>query len=148
MLEAWYAARPEVLKWQTQVKEMARKNLVTRTLMGRYRDLPEANSSKRKLSGQALRASINTPIQGGAADIAMMAMIKLNKSETLKRLGWILLMQIHDEMVLEGPEETAEEAFEEVLKCMVAPWCFGLEETLVPLSVDGSFSSKDWYEAK
>jgi len=148
LLESWYSARPEVLKWQNEVKETARKKCYTRTLMGRYRNLPEAKSRNRKLSGQAQRASINTPIQGGAADIAMMAMIKLNNSEILKRLGWILLMQIHDEMVLEGPEETAEEAFEEVIKCMVSPWTFGLEETLVPLSVDGSFSSKDWYDAK
>jgi len=148
MLQAWYAARPEVLEWQTETKEKAKDVGITRTLMGRYRQLPDAKSKSRKLVGQALRASINTPIQGGAADIAMMAMIKLNKSEKLKRLGWILLMQIHDEMILEGPEETAEEAFVEVLKCMESPWCFGLEETSVPLSVDGSFSSKDWYEAK
>ena len=43
-------------------------------------------------------------------------MIKINSSEKLKKLGWILLMQIHDEVILEGPEETSEEAFEEVNK--------------------------------
>ena len=147
-LQAWYNARPEVLNWQKKTKKTARQKGVTRTLMGRYRQLPGAKSNERKLIGQAERASINTPIQGGAADVAMMAMIKINKNEKLRRLGWILLMQIHDEMILEGPEETAEEAFEEVVKCMEAPWCFGLEETAVPLLVDGSCAHKDWYDAK
>jgi len=87
-------------------------------------------------------------ILGGAADIAMMAMIKINESEILKRLGWVLLMQIHDEVILEGPEETAEEAFKEVVKCMEAPWALGLPPTSVPLLVDGSWKHKNWYEAK
>jgi len=130
------------------MKAIAKNFGITRTLMGRYRQLPEAMGSDRKLASHSERASINTPIQGGAADIAMLAMIKINDSDLLKRLGWILLMQIHDEVILEGPEETAEEAFEEVLRCMQAPWTFGLEPTSVPLLVDGSFENKNWYDAK
>ena len=115
--------------------------------MGRYRELPEALSGDRKLIGHAERASINTPIQGGAADVAMVAMIKINKSPILKKLGWILLLQVHDEVMLEGPEETAEEAFKEVIKLMENPWDEGLEKTKVPLLVDGSYAD-NWYEAK
>lgn len=148
MLNAWYRARPEVERWQANKKQIARDYGLTRTLMGRYRQLPEALSGNRRLLGHAERASINTPIQGGAADIAMMAMVKINQSEKLKRLGWILLLQIHDEVILEGPEETAEEAFAEVLQCMEEPWVFGLEPTLVPLVVDGSYTHKTWYDAK
>jgi DNA polymerase-1 len=148
MLQAWYNARPEVQKWQQRTKKYARQHGVTRTLMGRYRNLPEAKNGNRKTLGHAERASINTPIQGGAADVAMMAMIKINNSEKLKRLGWILLLQIHDEVILEGPEETAEEAFAEVVKCMQEPWVFGLKPTAVPLLVDGSYAHKNWYEAK
>eukprot|EP00559_Dactyliosolen_fragilissimus_P004872 CAMPEP_0184867672 /NCGR_PEP_ID=MMETSP0580-20130426/27461_1 /TAXON_ID=1118495 /ORGANISM="Dactyliosolen fragilissimus" /LENGTH=1087 /DNA_ID=CAMNT_0027368095 /DNA_START=373 /DNA_END=3636 /DNA_ORIENTATION=+ len=149
MLKAWYNSRPEVEKWQRDTKDTAQKYGFTRTLHGRYRQLPGAvDKNNRQMLGHALRASINTPIQGGAADVAMMAMIKINESEKLKRLGWILLMQIHDEVILEGPEESAEEAFEEVLKCMQAPWALGLEPTSVPLLVDGSFSHKNWYDAK
>ena len=48
-------------------------------------------------------------------------------------------MQVHDEVILEGPEETAEEAFEEVVKCMEEPWALGLEKTKVPLLLDGSY---------
>ena len=148
MLQAWYNARPEVREWQDNTKAYARQEGITRTLMGRYRQLPDAMGRNRKLLGHAERASINTPIQGGAADIAMMAMNKINRSEKLKNLGWILLLQIHDEVILEGPEETAEEAFEEVLRCMEAPWVFGLPETSVPLLVDGSYKHKTWYDAK
>lgn len=148
MLDKWYDARPEVRNWQKNTKAYARKHGITRTLMGRYRQLPEAMGRHRGLVGHAERASINTPIQGGAADVAMMAMNKINNSEILRRLGWILLMQIHDEVILEGPEETAEEAFKEVVQCMEAPWVPGLEKTAVPLLVDGSYEHKNWYEAK
>ena len=148
MLQAWYDSRPEVLKWQEQKKKIARDKGITRTLMGRYRKLPDATGRNMKLIGHSERASINTPIQGGAADVAMMAMNKINDSEKLKRLGWILLMQIHDEVILEGPEETAEEAFEEVMQCMQEPWVFGLDKMAVPLLVDGSYVHKNWYDAK
>ena len=148
MLQKWYDARPEVRSWQHHKKLIARKHGVTQTLMGRYRQLPGAKAGDRRLLGHAERASINTPIQGGAADVAMMAMIKINKSEKLKRLGWILLLQIHDEVILEGPQETAKEAFEEVKSCMEHPWVFGLDETKVPLLVDGSYEHKNWYDAK
>eukprot|EP00980_Cylindrotheca_fusiformis_P015853 scaffold4637_cov128-Cylindrotheca_fusiformis.AAC.24 len=148
MLDKWYDARPEVRDWQKNTKAYARKYGITRTLMGRYRQLPEAMSKNRRFVGQAERASINTPIQGGAADVAMMAMNKINNSKILERLGWILLMQIHDEVILEGPEETAEEAFKEVIQCMESPWVPGLEKTAVPLLVDGSYKHKNWYEAK
>ena len=147
MLQAWYADRPEVLNWQKKVKAHARRVGNTRTLMGRYRELPDAMSGNRKFIGRAERAAINTPIQGGAADVAMMAMVKINKSEELKRLGWILLLQVHDEVMLEGPEETAEEAFKLVVDLMQNPWDLGLAETKVPLLVDGSFE-KTWYDAK
>eukprot|EP01082_Thalassiosira_pseudonana_P008832 g7700.t1 g7700 contig26:83324-86755(+) len=149
MLRAWYDSRPEVEKWQQNTKKAARNYGITRTLMGRYRHLPHAmEGNNRKRLGHAERASINTPIQGGAADVAMMAMIKINDSLLLKKLGWILLMQVHDEVILEGPEETAEEAFEEVVKCMQEPWVLGLDKTKVPLLVDGSFKHNNWYDAK
>lgn len=148
MLKKWYDARPEVRDWQANTKAYARKFGITRTLMGRYRQLPEARSKNPKFVGHAERASINTPIQGGAADVAMMAMNKINSSEKLKRLGWILLLQIHDEVILEGPEETAEEAFQEVIQCMESPWVLGLQKTAVPLLVDGSYKHKTWYDAK
>ena len=66
------------------------------------------------------RASINTPIQGGAADVMTLAMLKLRRSQTLKDLGYRLLLQIHDEVILEGPAESAEAAKAEVCVCVCA----------------------------
>jgi DNA polymerase-1 len=71
--------------------------------------LEDAKLSRGPAVGHALRAAINTPIQGSAADVVMMAMIKLWKSEVLKKLGWRLLLQIHDEVILEGPKESRDE---------------------------------------
>ena len=131
-LNAWYADRPEVKDWQEKTQEHARRFGFVRTIMGRYRRLPEAVpriDEKGRLVknqpfniGHAMRASINTPIQGSAADIVMMAMLSLWKSQKLKDLQWKLLLQIHDEVILEGPKETRDEAMKEVRRCMENPF--------------------------
>jgi len=71
--------------------------------------------------GHGLRAAINTPIQGGAADVVIAAMVKLHQDEILKNLDYKLLLQIHDEVILEGPEENAESALERVITVMQNP---------------------------
>ncbi|CAM9791992.1 unnamed protein product [Phaeothamnion confervicola] len=148
LLEAWYADRPEVRRWQESVKKTARSTGVSRTLMGRYRTLSGVNSSEAGARSHSLRAAINTPIQGGAADVVMLAMLRIDRSETLKRLGWKLLLQVHDEVILEGPEESAEEAMREVVHCMENPWDeVGLQPLRVHLAVDAKHA-KTWYEAK
>lgn len=118
-LNAWYRDRPEVKEWQQQTQYLAKRAGYVRTIMGRYRRLPEA-SSRGPAAGHAMRAAINTPIQGSAADVVMMAMLKLWKSEILKQLGWKLLLQIHDEVILEGPKETRDEVSYVIFKinCM------------------------------
>ena len=147
-LEAWYADRPEVLRWQQNVRRNARRHQSTSTLMGRQRLLPGIVSANKHFVGNAGRAAINTPIQGGAADVVMMAMIKLQRSETLKELGWTLLLQIHDEVILEGPKGTEDLALAEVVACMEDP-CdgYGLGEMRVALTADAK-SADTWYEAK
>jgi DNA polymerase-1 len=68
-------------------------------------------------------------IQGSAADVVMMAMLKIGNSEILKRLGWKQLLQIHDEIILEGPKESHEEAMKEIRNCMENPFDdFGLSK--------------------
>ena len=88
LLDAWYADRPEVKQWQQRVIEEAKRTGNTRTLMGRYRKLPEINSRDRGKQGHSARAAINTPIQGGAADVVMLAMVKINNSPLLEKLGF------------------------------------------------------------
>ena len=96
VLAKWYKERPEVKRWQELTIQTAKETGFTRTLMGRYRPLPDINSKNKWKEGHACRAAINTPIQGGAADIVMMAMLKIEKDERLRRLGFEMLLQIHD----------------------------------------------------
>ena len=149
-LQLWYADRPEVKAWQKKTIRDARRTGATRTLCGRYRTLNDITSRQRGKRGHAERAAINTPIQGGAADIVMLAMVKINKSPLLQKLGYQLLLQIHDEVILEGPEEHVEEALAEVRRCMEQPWDesgIGLSSLQVSLDVDGKYE-KTWYKAK
>jgi DNA polymerase-1 len=95
-------------------------------------------------AGHAERVAINTPIQGGAADVVMAGMLKLHAHEQFRELGWRVLLQIHDELICEGPEESSEEAMVIVWDCMSRPFKNPL---LVDLVVDGS-AAHTWFEAK
>ena len=143
-IDAWYRDRPEVLEWQKKTIERANAHGYTRTLMGRYRMLPDAMVKNRAMRGHAERAAINTPIQGSAADVMMMAMLKLHRDERLAEMGWKVILQIHDEVILEGPEETHAEAMAIVVATMERPFEMPLR---VKLEVDAK-SDKSWFLAK
>ena len=115
------------------------------TLLGRRRKLPDMTSSDRVARGHAERAAINTPIQGGAADVVTMAMINIFRKEELREMGWKMVLQVHDEIILEGPEQEAQRAFHIVKECMEKP--FAPRQLLVALPVDGAIVD-NWYEAK
>ncbi|GLC47437.1 hypothetical protein PLESTM_002074200, partial [Pleodorina starrii] len=121
-VDKWYADRWEVRQWQEDTQKGARSEIKVRTLLGRTRPLPNINSPDRKLRGHSDRAAINTPIQGSAADVAAAAMVAIHKSEALRATGFKLLMQIHDEVILEGPRERSEEAKALVMALMANPW--------------------------
>jgi len=148
-VQAWYADRPEVKTWQAEQHQHAEQFGLVYTLLGRQRRLPDAVSdgvASSKAKQHALRAAINTPIQGGAADIAMLAMLELNMSPVLRDLGWKLLMQVHDEVILEGPVENADAALVEVRRAMGNPFN-GKNLLRVELDVSARFA-KSWYDAK
>ena len=145
-LKRWYRDRPEVEFWQEQRIVEAHQTKMVRTLLGRQRHLHQINSRQAGVKKHMERAAINTPIQGGAADIAMLAMIEIENCEELKELGWELLLQIHDEVMLEGPEESKARALELVRQCMEHPFA-GTNPLQVALSVDAK-TADTWYEAK
>ena len=127
---------------------MAKTCGYVQTILGRRRQLPDAISSNRAASGHALRAAINTPIQGSAADVATAAMLRISHDSTLRELGWRLLLQVHDEVILEGPRETAEQARDIVIACMCSPFSGLLDQPLlVDLVVDSKYADT-WYDAK
>ena len=90
------------------------------------------------------RRAINTPIQGSAADIVNSAMVKIAKNQKLKYLGWKLIRQIHDELILEGPQKSASEALIIVKEEMENPLSFKLR---IALEVDAKIGN-NWYECK
>ena len=93
----------QVLDWQQRTIEHARQTGHTRTLMGRYRELPGIGGRTPALRAHAERAAINTPIQGGAADVMTLAMLKLDRSEKLKELGFKMLLQASDRTQMGQP---------------------------------------------
>jgi DNA polymerase-1 len=151
-LERWYADRPEVRDWQEATRQYARAHGYVNTMLGRRRNLrPGINSSRPFERARAERAAINTPIQGSAADVAAAAMLAVDADPWLRANGWRLLLQVHDEVMLEGPRETAAEARARVVAAMENPWfnLCGLQgrPLLVELAVDCK-SADTWYEAK
>ena len=146
VLEAWYRERPEVRSWQEGVKQTAVDKGWTRTLAGRYRNLTRHFKGHKKMKIlHGLRAAINTPIQGGAADIMVGCMKKIWVDKRLRGFGFRMVHQVHDEVILEGPEEFAEEALGILVGLMQDP----LEETefLVEMEVDAKICN-NWYESK
>lgn len=122
--------------------EYAKENGYVTTLTGRKRIIPEIKSPNYNLRQFGERAAMNMPLQGSSADIIKIAMI--NVSDTLKQRGLKtkLILQVHDELVLDAPENEAEEAAE-VLK-------YEMENAVrlkVPLTVE-VHSGKNWYDAK
>lgn len=144
-LRLWYSDRKEVEVWQESVKKIAVQKGFTRTMMGRYRKLTDLVRNKvMSKRTHGLRAAINTPIQGSAADIVTAAMVRIFYSARLKELGWKMLLQIHDEIILEGPKESAEEALSIVKALMSAPVD---NELKIVLEVDAKIA-ENWYDAK
>ena len=108
--------------------------------MNRRRYLPELNSSNFNRRSFAERTAMNTPIQGSAADIIKKAMIDMNEALEKEGLQARLLLQVHDELIFEAPEEEIERLYTLVPQMM--------EETIalhVPLKVDAS-SGPTWYD--
>ncbi|KAF7831385.1 DNA polymerase I A, chloroplastic/mitochondrial-like [Senna tora] len=159
-VDLWYNDRKEVLAWQEHRKKEACDHHCVHTLLGRARRFPLMARATPSQKNHIERAAINTPVQlfssddfliykmqqGSAADVAMCAMLEISKNTRLKELGWKLLLQVHDEVILEGPTESAEEAKAIVVDCMSKPFN-GKNILQVDLSVDAK-CALNWYSAK
>ncbi|WVZ87156.1 hypothetical protein U9M48_033843 [Paspalum notatum var. saurae] len=145
-LKLWYSDRKEVLAWQMKQKELAQEKCEVYTLLGRSRRFPNMAHATYRQRGHIERAAINSPVQGSAADVAMCAMLDIDRNTHLKELGWTLLLQVHDEVILEGPAESAELAKSIVVECMSKPF-YGTNKLKVDLAVDAK-CAQNWYAAK
>jgi DNA polymerase I len=139
---AKYFSRLERLRaFYEEVETKAREQGFVTTLFGRRRLLPEINSRNPNLAQQARRMAINTVIQGSAADIIKKAMISVNNDAVLRELGAVLILQVHDELLLEVARGNAPEAGLRLAQIMSG--VYGLS---VPLSVDWG-QGTSWAEA-
>ena len=132
------AAYPAISEYLKNVVTDAKRDGYVSTIYGRRRYIPEINSSKKMLVSFAERVARNTPIQGAAADIIKKAMV--DTAETLKKAGLRsrLILQIHDELIVEAPENEKKQAAQILKSCMEN--AFPLD---VPLTVDMT-EGKSW----
>ena len=150
-----FGAFPDIPRLQKYFKTYARQRGGVRTLLGRWRPIPEAQGEDK--GGFGARKAQNTPIQGSAADIVTAAMLKLNTCDLpeLREVGWFhdqlhalgarAVLQIHDELIYEVPSENAEAARVLIKEGMENPLKDGFLS--VPLKVDAEVCD-NWGAAK
>ncbi len=141
-IDAYFERYKGVRTWLDRTVEEARKTGVVRTLFGRLRPIPDIHSANYNLRQFAERTAVNTPIQGTAADIMKLAMIRTHKSLRDNKMSTRLLLQVHDELVLEAPEDEVQKVSELVLEAMQ-----GAAELSVPLAADLNVAD-NWKDMK
>ncbi|MFA6304591.1 MAG: DNA polymerase I [Patescibacteria group bacterium] len=104
----YFELYPQIKNWLVETKELAAKHGYVETLLGRRRYLPEIHSGVPMIRASAERMAINAPIQGTAADLLKMAMIAIHQELPKICLNAKLLLTVHDELVLEAPENEAQ----------------------------------------
>jgi DNA polymerase I len=137
----YFSRLQRIREFYEEVERKAREQGFVTTIFGRRRLLPDINSRNPHLVQQARRMAINTVIQGSAADIIKMAMVKVAEDQQLKELDAALILQVHDELLLEVGREHAREAGLRLAEIMSG--VYGLS---VPLSVDWGHG-RTWAEA-
>ncbi len=125
-IETYFATYPGVRDFIESTKERARRDGCVETLLGRRRLLPDIDSGNHRIRSLQERIAVNTPIQGTAADLIKLAMIRIDADLRRTRSRSMLLLQVHDELVLEVPEselarvqDLVRERMEKVLRLSV-----------------------------
>ncbi|HLW86390.1 MAG TPA: DNA polymerase I [Candidatus Sulfotelmatobacter sp.] len=111
--------------------EEARRELKVRTLHGRVRPIPDINSKNANQRGFAERTAVNTPLQGTAADLIKLAMIRIDAELARRQLKSQMTLQVHDELVFEAPKAELDE-----LRALVQQQMEGVHQLRVPLTVE------------
>lgn len=141
-IDTYFEEFPRVKDFIQETIERAHELGGMRTMLGRWREIPELKSSKKQLQERAEREAVNTLIQGSAADLIKLAMISLHESIEARRLRARMLLQIHDELVFEAPAEEIDG-----LADLVRTQMEGALTLNVPLKVDMG-CGLNWLEVK
>jgi DNA polymerase-1 len=140
-IEAFFERYAGVKEYMDAVVQSARDTGEVRTLLGRRRMMPDLHSKNRQLRQGAERIARNTPIQGAAADIIKIAMVRIHRVLSEKRLATRMVLTVHDELVFEVPPDEKETVAELVRREMEHAY-----ELSVPLVVDLGWGPS-WGEA-
>ena len=141
-MEAYFARFPGVKEYMDRVIAEARERGYVETLMHRRRTLPEIKSSNFNMRSFGERVALNMPIQGTAADIIKLAMVKVFERLEKENLEAKLIMQVHDELIVECPESEVEQ-----VKSLLTQEMEGVFAMTVPLTAE-AHSGRNWLEAK
>jgi DNA polymerase-1 len=140
-LEDYYTTYSGVKRFMDDWPKQAAKDGFVTTILGRKRFLPDLNSSNKITQQAARRVAINTTMQGSAADLMKLAMIEVRNAIETERLPATMILQVHDELILEVREDAAQEAAALLKREME-----GVYPLSVPLVVDSAIG-KNWEEA-
>ncbi len=142
MIDRYFAAYPGVRRYLDQVVADAHANLWVQTMYGRKRHVPDVAARNANMRNFGERTAMNHPMQGSAADIIKLAMVAVDERMRQEGLKSKLVLQIHDELDFEVPEDELETMSELVKQTME-----GVVELRVPLVAEVSWG-KNWAEAK
>lgn len=141
-MEIYFDRYPKIKGYLEGTKEEAKKNGFVLTILNRRRFIPEIKSSNKIVKALGERLAMNAPIQGSAADIIKLAMVNVYNKLEEKNLKSKMILQVHDELILNVKENELEE-----VKSIVKEEMENVLEMSVPLEVDINIG-KTWYEAK
>jgi DNA polymerase-1 len=130
-IDAYFEKYAGVRAMIDETLAQARRDGKVKTLFGRVRPIPDINSKNATLRGFAERTAVNTPLQGTAADLIKLAMIRIDEEIRQRGLKSRMTLQVHDELVFEVPENEVD-----TMKVLVREQMEGAHEIAVPLRVD------------
>ncbi|MEX2563197.1 MAG: DNA polymerase I [Nitriliruptoraceae bacterium] len=142
IVDAYFARFPKVKSFLEDAVKVATRDGYTTTLFGRRRYLPDLRSDDRNRRQMAERMALNAPIQGTAADVIKLAMIKLDEAIRAQGLSSQMLLQVHDEVILEVTDDEREQVRELVIDTLS-----GVADLAVPLLVDTA-TGATWFDAE
>jgi DNA polymerase-1 len=135
-IDAYFATFASVTAYLEQTRNHAREWGYVETLFGRRRYLPDIRAANRQIRGAAERMAVNMPMQGTAADIMKLAMIRVDRALRESGMRARLLLQVHDELVLEAPESEVPQ-----LTGLLREAMGSAAQLIVPLDVDVKIGS-------
>jgi DNA polymerase-1 len=141
-IEDYYKTYTGVRRYMEETPKEVRESGVVRTMFGRIRPIPDINNRSHALRSRAEREAINAPIQGTAADLVKIAMIRVHQRLRRDKFHGRMILQVHDELLLEVPDNEIDETKEAVRAEMES-----VAELAVPLVVDVGVG-RNWMEAK